>query len=102
MSWGIEFKADIYLSRQSYSSKGEVEDRMEELDKEINDYETELKMYAISQPRDVVPDDEDQISWINNRINEILESYRECVNDRFKLYLYLEYLNDAGEIIKAE
>lgn len=102
MSWGIDFKADIYLSRQSYSSKGEVEDRMEELDKEINDYETELKMYAISQPRDVVPDDEDQISWINNRINEILELYQECVNERFKLYLYLEYLNDGGEIIKAE
>jgi hypothetical protein len=104
MSWGINFKTDIYLSRQSYSSKGEVEDRIAEIDKAIYDWEAELKMYASSTPKDIVPpdDSEDTVNWLNIRINEVLETYQEYLIERYRLDLYLEYLNDGGEIIKAE
>jgi len=104
MGWGIEFKADIYLSRQSYSSKGEVEDRIAEIDKVIYDCEAELKMYASATPKDIVsPDDsEATVNWLNTRINEVLEMYQEYLIERYRLALYLEYLNDGGEIIKSE
>lgn len=102
MGWGIEFKADIYLSRQSYSRKSEVEDKIDEIDRLITDHEAELKMFASATPKDIVPSDEEQIDWINNRINEILLAYQECLVDRYQLSLYLDYLNEGGEIIKAE
>jgi len=104
MGWGIEFKADIYLSRQSYSSKGEVEDKISEFDKEINNCEAELKMFAAANPKDIVPPDsvEDQILWLNNEINQTLEVYRELLMERYRLYLYLDYLNEGGEIVKSE
>ena len=104
MSWGINFISDIYLSRQSYSSKGEVEDRISELDKEIINCEATLKMYASANPKDIVPPDsiEDQIFWLNHQINETLESYQELLMDRYRVYLYLEYLNDGGEIVKSD
>jgi hypothetical protein len=104
MSWGIEFKTDIYLSRQSYSSKGEVEDRITEIDKLIHDCEAELKMYASSTPKDIVPPDssEETVNWLNIRINETLEILQEHLIERYRLVLYLEYLNDGGEIVKSE
>lgn len=95
MSWGIDFTADIFLSRQSYSGKDEVQDKIRELDELITDCEGKLKMYATATPRDIISPDgsEDPINWISQRINEELELYREYLIDRFKLDLYLEYLN---------
>ena len=103
MGWGIEFKADIYLSRQSYLNKIGVEDRIAELDTDICDCETQLKMFAAATPSDVVPSDfdGDKVSWLNNEISEALETYKELIVERHKTYLYLEYLNEGGEIIEA-
>jgi predicted DNA-binding protein YlxM (UPF0122 family) len=104
MSWGIYFKPEIYLSRQSYSSKGEVEDRINEINKEINNCEAELKMFASANPKDIVPPDsiEEQIFWLNDQINGSLDVYKELLADRHNLELYLEYLDDGGEIVKSE
>lgn len=109
MGWGIEFKTDVYLSRQSYSSKIDVEDKISELTTEIKDLEASLKMYAASTPRDIIfrsedaaDEVDDAISYINLRVTEFLEFYRESVVDRHKLQLYLEYLNDGNEIVKSE
>jgi len=104
MSWGIDFKADIYLSRQSYSTKYEVEDKISEMNKIITDCESELKMFASATPKDIVPPDysEEQINWLSNQIAEILEMNQEYLLERYRLTLYLEYLNDGGEIIKSE
>ena len=101
MGWGIDFKADVYLSRQSYRSKQEVADRMEELDKEINDHEVKLKMIGIANPNDIVPTEEDKVFWVNREISDVLEEYRASVIDRYNLYLYLDYLNEGGEIVET-
>ena len=104
MTWGIEFKSDIYLSRQSYLSKGDVEDKIEELSDNITDCESKLKMYAIATPKDIVSteDSENIAYYLSNEINELLEEYRELIINRFKLDRYLDYLNDGGIIIKSE
>lgn len=103
MSWGIDFKADIYLSRQEYNTKNDVEERIKEIDKTINECETLIKMYASSTPKDIVPSEEseDPINWINNQINVEFEMYRDYLIDRYNLELYMDYLNDGGEIVKG-
>ena len=102
MSWGTEFQTDIYLSRQEYKTKYEVEDRIKEIDLVINECEATLKMYASATPKDIVPSDfsEEPINWLNRQIDEQFEIYREYLLDRYRLELYLEYLNDGGEIKK--
>lgn len=100
MAWGIDFKADIFLSGQNFLSKQDVQDNIDDIDKSINDCEAILKMYATANPRDIVPSDysEEPISWLNNRINEELEDYQEYLSDRYNLRLYLKYLDDGGKI----
>mgnify|MGYP001298660873 CR=1 FL=1 len=104
MSWGIEFQTDIYLSRQEYKTKYEVEDRIKELSNDITDCESKLKMYAIATPKDIVHAEnaEDIFDYINQEVLTLLEWYEELIIDRFKLNLYLEYLDEGGEIKKNE
>jgi hypothetical protein len=102
--WGIDFKADIFLSRQEYSTKYAVESRIKELDELIFECEAALKMYASATPKDIVPPDflEEPIDWINRQIDEQFQMYQEYLRDRHNLELYLEYLDDGGEIVKSE
>lgn len=104
MGWGIEFKTEIFLSRQSYSSKSEVEDKIDEIDQTISDFKSEIKMYAASTPKDIVSfeNSEDTVNWLNIRINDLFELIEDHLFQRYQLSLYLEYLNDGGEIIKSE
>jgi hypothetical protein len=100
MGYGTDFKADIFLSRQSYSRKHEVEIRIEELNELIIGCEANLKMYASATPKDIIPpnDSEDPIYWLGARIDEELSMYRDYVIDRYNLDLYLYYLGDKDEI----
>ena len=104
MGWGIIFTTDIYLSKQSYPNKMSVEEKIEELNKYLVEIETKIKMYASSTPKDIIPNEwnEEPIEWYNNQMSGIFEWYNDVSSQLFKLQLYLEYLNDGGEIIKSE
>lgn len=97
MTWGTDFKGDIFLSRQEYPTKHSVESRIKELDELIGECEAKLKMYASATPKDIIPSDdsEDPIFWIGARIDEELEMYREYLINRYNLDLYLEYLTEG-------
>ena len=101
MSWGINFKIDIELSRMSFNNIQEVKDKIEENESIINTLISEIKMFAASNPRDIVPVDwnEQPIDWINIQINEKINSYNEYSNETFKLYCYVEYLEIENEEI---
>lgn len=107
MAWGIEFKTDIYLLKQSFLTKKELEDTINELNIKINDCESKLLMFAIATPKDIVLIDKDDSSpeiifnYINDKTLSLLELHEELIINRFKLNLYLEYLNEGNEIIKA-
>lgn len=97
MGYGIDFKADIFLSRQDYPTKHSVTDRIEELSELIGECEAKLKMYASATPKDIIQSDdsEDPIYWISSRIDEELEMYREYLINRYNLDLYLDYLTES-------
>jgi hypothetical protein len=96
MGWGTDFKADLYLSRIIFTSIGEIEDKLKEYDESINNIEAEIKMYASSTPKDIIPDDykDEPINWLTLRLNELYENYRESLINGFKLSLYLEYVEE--------
>ena len=96
MSWGTEFKIDIYLSRQDYNGNAfQVRDKIEELDKDINDIYNKIKMYASATPKDIVDQENDAISFINQNIDELTESLEEYIINRYQLGLYLDYLESG-------
>lgn len=99
MSWGTTFKIDIELIRESFNSIDEVKSHIDENDVLINRLETDIKMFASSNPRDIVPTNwnEQPIDWINNQINEKLCLLYEYNVENFKLYRYIEFLEEQYE-----
>lgn len=105
MGWGIDFKADVYLSRQTYSSRLDVEGRIVALNEDINDIETRLQMYASSTPRDIITeqDVDDSVSWLQFTLKTIFDEYQELLYNRTLLGLYVEYLTENKiDVIKRE
>lgn len=102
MGWGTSFKADIYLSRQIFSSKLDLEFKIEENKKWISNNISKLKMFAAANPRDIVDPEwkEEPINWLNNQINDIIESIEESSFENYRLEMYLDYINEEcnGEI----
>ena len=102
MTWGTDFTAEIFLSRQTFSRKYEVEIRIEELVELINECEALLKMYASATPNNIVPPEEESIEWLNTRINEELSMYQDYIINRYNLTLYLDYLGENEDIKNEE
>ncbi len=96
MAWGTDFTTDIYLSRETYTSRQEVINKIEELTDSINGYKTKLKMYASANLNDILPDEwnEDPISWLDVQLNDLFELYDEDTIKQYRLGLYLDYLKE--------
>ena len=99
--WGTDFKAELFLKRITFENKYEVENKIEEIKKNLEISQSTLKMYAISNPKDIVPKDwnEQSVDFIRNKIDEIMEIYLDDINTLFLLTEYLETIED-DEIIK--
>lgn len=97
MGWGITFNTNIFISKKDYNKNiYQVKDDIEELDKSISENMSMLKMYSIANIDSIVPAEwkDDSVNWLNNRINEILEEIEISIIERYKLYLYQEYLEE--------
>ncbi len=93
MGWGTDFTADLFLNRIAFTHPSELDDKIEELEYSIEEAKKELAMYAVSNIKDVVPDDwqEDAVIFIRRRINEITE---QMLEDQMVLTDLLHYKND--------
>jgi chaperone required for assembly of F1-ATPase len=103
MSFGTEFKADIYISRKVFTSIAEVQDYRDELKEEIVRYKSRLLMYVASNPKDIIPDEwkEEPIRWLQDESLELLSVIEENLNLLFKIDHLLEYLKENNiETIK--
>ena len=98
MGWGIEFEADIYLSRQDYQENIElVKDEIIDLEKGINSSKEKILMYAAATPKDVSMSTEESIDIISNiqiEITETLDYIRESTEKILNLTYYQEYLEN--------
>jgi hypothetical protein len=99
MTWGTRFNTEIYLLREKYSSKSDVDETIGELSNKINNIISKIKMFASASPSEIVPEDcnDEPINWINNEINELLIQYDELSLRHNNLLLYSEYLKENPE-----
>ncbi len=103
MSWGIDFKADIFLSHISINSIVELEDLIKEKEQDIARYKESILMYASSSPKEITPEDweEESINILQNQVNMIFVDYEETMNLLKDLYYYKEFLEDETKIRKS-
>lgn len=98
MSWGIDFKADIFISRQDFNkNKLLVEDTIKDCGDEINKAKEYIQMLGASTPKDITPAEQDPLYYINTEIEDRLEEIAELTVRRYQLMLYLEYLNETDK-----
>lgn len=96
MSWGIDFKADVYLKRESFVSRLELEDTIEECYDYMNDIKQRIAMYMSSSLKEVVPEEweGDKIMFLRNELSDLFESYDSHFERVIKLEMFLEYIKD--------
>ena len=54
MGWGTSFKKEIYLNREIFSSKYELEQKIEQNKIWITNIIQKLKMFVAANPRDII------------------------------------------------
>lgn len=95
MSWGTDFKTNVFLSRQIFRTKVEVEEAIKEKEGQIRTDTELLMMIAMANPKDLATEDEDVLYSMRNRvsdhINDIISTQRELT----LLYLYLDAIEDG-------
>jgi hypothetical protein len=94
MGWGINFTTDIYLSRTSFNDRQEVLDKISENEIEIRKLVEQIKMFAIANVRDIVPEDwkEEPVLWISLGIDGLMEQISEIEWENVRLHYYEEFL----------
>lgn len=100
MGYGTAFTIDVYINRQIFSNKYELENRIEEVEDYINSAKKELLALAVSTPKDVIAE-KDESGYPQNPIDEVLRKTSEIfewLEDNYtelhKLYQYRQYLEE--------
>lgn len=104
MGWGITFKPEIYLSRQSFNSVGELKDKIEETKDMIAWCRERLLILAAASPGKLIRDEEsDGLFYLHSEFTEIMETLEEHITLLTKLYMLEEYVKENPDFnLKGE
>lgn len=102
MACGIDFKADVYLSRITFTSIYQVEDKIKELEDEINTAREILSMLAIASPNTIIEQDEDPIYSIKNRVEDQVNTIIEAQYTIVLVNLYYDELKEGRITLDKE
>ena len=100
MGWGIDFTADIYLSRQNYNENiNEVQEEIDRLEEVNRGYKEQMLMMVMGGASSVVTKDEegnkcDPVEVLHAKFSEILGYYEENLSKIIDLSYYLKYLKE--------
>ena len=104
MGWGTSFTADVYLSRQVFQNRYELDERVKELEEYINSAKQELTALAVATPRDIIAE-KNEDGYVQNPIDEILRKTREnfeWMEDNYialhRLYQFQQYLDEKPDV----
>lgn len=104
MGYGTSFTTDIYLNRQIFESRWELDEKVKELEDYIQSAKGELIALAVSTPRDVIAE-KDESGYPQNPIDEVLIKTKETIQwmeDNYrelnKLYQFQQYLDENPDV----
>ena len=76
MGYGTAFTTEIYLNRQIFSSRYELDEKVKELEDMIESAKRELTAFAVGTPRDIMAEKNEE-GYVENPIDQILRRTRE-------------------------
>lgn len=104
MGYGTAFTTEIYLNRQIFQNRHELDERIKEIEGYIESAKQELTALAVSTPKDVIAE-KDESGYIQNPIDEVLRKTREIFEwmednyrDLNRLYQYQQYLEENPDV----
>jgi hypothetical protein len=104
MGYGTTFITDIYLNRQIFNSRYELDDRIKELENIIELSKRELLAFAVSTPKDAMAE-KNEDGYVENPIDQILRRTAEIfewMEDNYRtlnmLYQFKEYLDENPDV----
>lgn len=95
MGWGTDFKTNVYLNRQIFKNKQEVEDAIKEKEEQIQTDTELLLMIAMANPKDLVEEDEDVLYSTRNRATDHLNNIVLTQRELTLLCLYIDAIEDG-------
>lgn len=104
MGYGTPFTTEIYLNRQIFNSRYELDDKIKELEGYIESAKRELTAFAVSTPKDVIAEKnedgyvENPIDLILRRTAETFEWMEDNYRELNKLYQFKEYLDENPDV----
>ena len=104
MGYGTAFTTEIYLNRQIYQNRHELDERIKEIEGYIESAKQELTALAVSTPKDVIAE-KDESGYPQNPIDEVLRKTKETFEwmeenyrNLHQLYEYQQYLDENPEV----
>ena len=104
MGYGTAFTTEIYLNRQIFQNRYELDEKIKEVEGYIESAKQELTALAVSTPKDVIAE-KDESGYPQNPIDEVLRKTREIFewmednySDLNRLYQYQQYLDENPEV----
>lgn len=100
MGYGIDFTADIFLSRQDYGENiYSVQDEIDDLKKQSQQIREKLLMMIMGgvksvNTKDCEDNECDAVDVLHIKFNDLMEWYDECNTKMLDLYYYKEYLEN--------
>ena len=104
MGYGTAFTTEIYLNRQIFQNRYELDEKIKEIEGFIESSKRELTALAVSTPKDVMAEKdsdgyvENPIDQILRRTAEIFEWMEDNYSDLNRLYQYQQYLDENPEV----
>ena len=104
MGYGTAFTTEIYLNRQIFSSRYELDERVKVLESHIESAKRELTAFAVGTTKDIMAE-KNEDGYVENPIDQILRRTREIfewMEDNYRelnrLYQFQEYLDENPDV----
>lgn len=98
MGWSTELFCNVSYNRETFNSRGEVEDKISELDKNIESCKKAIRdMALMTEPSKFMSKDNDESPYyfVIEQVEDNLELLEEYIVERWKLSLLIENWNNC-------
>lgn len=91
MSWNTRLFCSIEFNRETFNSKGEVRDRIEELEMYLQNSKDHLRdLLMMTEPSKFCPENYDPLIWMRNEFQDAVDTIEEYSIEIYKLNLLLD------------
>ena len=98
MGFGTYLYTDIYFSRETYNSKHQVEDALEEARERLRYAKEKLaKLAFMTEPNKFCVNEESPDTYLDNELRYAFEEFEEAVIDDYKLTLLLDNWDETHD-----